>query len=322
MHAFILAGGFATRLWPLTEHRAKPLLPLVGKPIVNHIIDKVPAGIPITVSTNAAFEEAFFEWKSTITREHVSVHIEQVMHDDMKLGALGAIAFWVKNNSINEDILLLTGDNYFGFDLGAFLACKRENIPLIAAYDIGDMAKASSFGTILLNEDGKTVKGFEEKPKNPQSSLVSTGCSLLPASLLPVLIEYAAEHPDNIGGIFEECIRRGITIDCFRFTEPWFDIGTFDSYLEATRSMVQDRVMLGTDARLEETNCQESVVIGEKSEVLKSTLRNTVIFDGCFIEECHLENCILDNRCVLRGVDLSNKMIRADTTIILPNAKA
>jgi len=123
-----------------------------------------------------------------------------------------------------------------------------------------------------------------------------------------------------VGGIFEEFLRRGTAVDSFRFTEHWFDIGTFDSYLEATRTMVGDRVLLGDGARLEESDCEHSVVVGKGSEVLKSTLKNTVVFDDCFIEECTLENCILDNRCVLRGVDLRNKMIRADTTIVLPKS--
>lgn len=318
MHAFILAGGFATRLWPLTEHRAKPLLPLIGKPIIDHIIEKIPAGIPVTVSTNAAFEESFREWKETMRREQLSVHIEQVMHDDAKLGALGATAAWIQNNGIQEDILLLTGDNYFGFDMQAFLGTQRKDTPLIAAYDVGDLAKASRFGTIILNDDGKTAKAFEEKPKEPKSSLVSTGCTVIPASALPILVEYAQIHPDNVGGIFEELLRRGITVDCFQFKDPWFDIGTFDSYLEATKTMVGDRVLLGENARMEQSQSEHSVVVGKGSEIIKSTLKNTVVFDDCFIEECTLENCILDNRCVLRGVDLQNKMIRADTTIVLP----
>jgi GTP:adenosylcobinamide-phosphate guanylyltransferase len=68
MHAFILAGGFATRLWPLTEKRAKPLLPLAGKPLLTHLLEKIPRDIPVTVSTNAAFANGFSEWQKMIDR--------------------------------------------------------------------------------------------------------------------------------------------------------------------------------------------------------------------------------------------------------------
>ena len=63
MHAFILAGGFATRLWPLTEKRAKPLLPLAGVPLIEYLVQDIPEDIPITISTNAVFKEAFEESK-------------------------------------------------------------------------------------------------------------------------------------------------------------------------------------------------------------------------------------------------------------------
>lgn len=320
MHAFILAGGFATRLWPLTEHRAKPLLPLVGKPIIEHILEKIPADVSVTVSTNAAFGDAFQAWKNTLGRANVQVHVEPVLNDDAKLGALRAVGDWIESTGIKEDVLLLTGDNYLGFDMKAFLDTARPDVPLVAGYDIRELAKASRFGTILTDADGKTIKAFEEKPKEPKSTLVSTGCSLIPASALGVLIDFAKKHPDNVGGIFEEFLRRGMPVDCFRFTEHWFDIGAFDSYLDATKTMVGTAVLLGKDAVVEGGECEGSVVIGAGSKVTDSTLRNTVLFEGCDIRECTLENCILDDRCVLRGVDLRNQMIRADTKIILPES--
>lgn len=318
MEAFILAGGFATRLWPLTEHRAKPLLPLVGKPIIDHIIEKIPADVPVTVSTNAAFGEAFEEWKRSIGRANVSVHVEPVLNDDAKLGALRAVGDWIEGNGVREDILLLTGDNYLGFDMNAFLKAARPEVPLVAAYDIRDLAKASRFGTIVPDVNGTAVQAFEEKPKEPKSTLVSTGCSLLPASSLSTLIAFAKKHPDNVGGIFEEFLRQGIPVDCFRFTEHWFDIGAFDSYLDATKTMVGEALLLGKGATVERSDCKESVVVGAGSAVTGSILKNTVVFENCVIEECTLENCILDDGCVLRGVDLRNQMIRANTTIALP----
>ena len=316
MHVFILAGGFATRLWPLTERRAKPLLPLAGKPLLDHMVERLPAGIPVTVSTNAEFEDAFLAWKLRSNRPGIHIHIEKARTDEEKLGALGAFAQWVVQKGIREDVLLLTGDNYFGFDFSTFLGHFREGIPLLAAVDLGDRAKARAFGTVLLDESFSVVTGFEEKPVDPKSSIVSTGCSLIPADLLPLLVVFAQRHPDNVGGLFEEFLRRGFPVDCRVFTEPWFDIGSFDSYLAATRALVGERVLCGKGAHIEGSESRGSVVLGDRSVIHKSIVRDCVLFDDCRVEDCVLEHCILDNGCVVKGIDLSGKMLRAGTKLM------
>lgn len=317
MRTFILAGGFATRLWPLTEHRAKPLLPLVGKPILTHIVEKLPADFHVTVSTNASFEEHFDEWQKDVGRP-VTVYIESALHDDAKLGALRAVADWIEREKIDEDVLLLTGDNYLGFDMAEYLKAYRPGTPLVAAYDVGDLEQAKKFGTVVLGADGKSVTAFEEKPKEPKSTFISTGCSVIPKDMLPVLVAYAKDHADNVGGIFEEFIRRGTPVDAFTFADPWFDIGSFEAYLEATKLLVGDAVVKDAESRFDDVNRTGSVVMGKGTDVIRSTLTNVVLFEGCFVEDCVLENCIIDNRCTLRGVELSGKMLRADTTLILP----
>lgn len=340
MHAFLLAGGFATRLWPLTEHRAKPLLPLAGKPMLTHIVEKIPAGMPITVSTNAVFAEGFTQWQETLTRPNVNVVIEQTKSDDQKLGALGAVAQWIEQENINDDILLITGDNYCGFAITDFLNAYTKDVPLLAAYDIGELEKAKAFGTVIVEMNGikekeeqeeqeeqeekeeisplspiHRVLAFEEKPKEPKTTLVSTGCSIIPASALPTLISFSQSHPDNVGGIFEEFLRRGIPVQCFTFKEPWFDVGSFHAYLDATKTLVGEQYLAGIDSTLVNTICEGSVVIGKNCTIINSTLQNTVIFDNCTIEDCILEDCVLDNNCHLSHADMTGKMMREGTTL-------
>lgn len=163
MKAFILAGGFATRLWPLTEKRAKPLLPLAGKPIITHIVKKIPADIPVTVSTNAAFKEGFEEWKNKLGRENVEILIEDTKSDDQKLGALGAVRKWVEDENISEDVLLLTGDNYFGFQISDFLESYTEGTPILAAFDIKEKELAKSFGTVVLDSSSERATSNEQR---------------------------------------------------------------------------------------------------------------------------------------------------------------
>lgn len=315
MKAFILAGGFATRLWPITESRAKPLLPLAGETLIDRIVAQIPADMQVTVSTNAAFGDAFAKWKKQSGRSNVEVRVEQTRNDDEKLGALGSTAQWIAQEKIDDDVLLLTGDNYFGFDMEKFIHAFTGNA-LVAAFDIGEKAKASAFGTIVLNTDGKTVAAFEEKPKDPRSSLVSTGCSIIPRNALNDLVAYAKVKPDNVGGIFEELLRLGKTVECFSFSDAWFDIGSFDAYLEATRAIVGDTCVNPDSSSLTDTPIEGSVVLGERCMIQSSRLTNVVLFDDCNVNDCVLENCIIDNGCFLQGIDLTGKMLRAGTRLV------
>lgn len=314
MHTFILAGGFATRLWPLTEKRAKPLLPLAGTPIISYPVQQLPKDMPVTVSTNNVFKEGFEQWKQENDFSNAEVLIEDTKSDDHKLGALGAVAQWVNDQQIDDDVLLIAGDNYCGFSLTDFIAAYDRR-PLVAAYDIKDLNEAKLFGTVILEPGSSQVQAFEEKPKEPKTTLVSTGCSVLPKETLPVLLEYAKEHPDNIGGIFEEFLRRNIQVDCFTFADPWFDIGSFGAYLEATKKLVGSSVKSGEGSSYDTSEMEESVVLGANSQVHESQLKNVVIFDNCTITDCILEDCIIDNNTVMKGIDLTGKMLREGTVL-------
>ncbi len=331
MRAFILAGGFATRLWPLTEKRAKPLLPLAGEPLLTHLVKKIPSGIPTTISTNAVFADDFEKWKQachaepgrSVTRggDNISILIEDSDHEDKKLGALGAVAKWITEENINEDVLLIAGDNYVGFSISDFIS-KFSGKPLLAAFDIRDLEQAKKFGIVITDSspDPTTgtyrVTGFQEKPEKPESTLVSTGCYVLPVDSLQTLVAYAKDHPDNIGGIFEHFLSKNMEVACASFAEPWFDIGSFDAYLNATRELVGENVLRAEGVIDRETEFEGSIVLGKNSKVARSKLRNVVMFEDCEVEDCVLENCVIDNGCVMRGVDLSGKMVREGTHLV------
>lgn len=312
MKAFILAGGFATRLWPLTERRAKPLLPIAGKPLVSYLIEQIPKEVPIRLSTNAVFADDFAAWKKTVSRD-VEIRIEDAGHDTQKLGALGAVRAWVEEEKIDDDVLLLAGDNYVGCPMDQFLSAFMGKT-LIAGYDIGSTELAKSFGTVILGQDG-TVQSFEEKPAHPASTIISTGWSVLPKNTLPILQEFARSHPDNIGGIFEELLRQKHAIDCFTFTELWKDIGSFEAYLELHRALVGEKALTAPNSTMESSTCNGSVDIGPGVTVKHSTLTDCILFGDSTIEGCVLERCIIDTGCTLTNIDLEGKMLRAGTVL-------
>lgn len=319
MQCLILAGGFATRLWPLTEGRSKPLLPLAGKPLLTHLAEKLPPDMPLTVSTNAAFGKDVQGWAKEQRARKISVYVEDAGHEKEKLGALGALATWIADQKIDDDLLLLAGDNYVGFSLQDFLAAY-DGHPLLAAHDVGDLAHAKRFGTVILESQNGTsgrVAAFEEKPAHPRSTLVSTGCYVLPKETLPVLVTYAQSHPDNIGGVFEEFLRQSIPVDCRVFTDAWRDIGSFHAYLETHDMLLDGKTITGDGTTVDAASrLTGSVAIGKNCTIEGSELKNCIVFDDCKISDCVLEDCILDERCRLTGVDLRGKMLRRGTRLV------
>lgn len=161
----------------------------------------------------------------------------------------------------------------------------------------------------------KRVAAFEEKPAYPQSTFVSAGCVILPTGALPVLMDYAGVKPDNLGGIFEELIRRNIPVECFTFSEQWMDIGSFHSYLGAHKALVGESALVAQSATVESTELRGSVTIGENCVVKGSELTDCMVFDNVTIKDCSLRNCVIDDGCALEGIDLQKQMLRAGTRL-------
>ncbi len=223
MKCLILAGGFGTRLYPLTINKAKALFDYKGKPLLSYLVERVPRNIDILVSTNKKFEADFRRWQQGIDRQ-IELCLEEVHNSEQKKGAVSALNHWVKQQGIVDDLLVIAGDNYFEFDLSHFIAAYNSHNTLVAVYDIGDKDKASHFGVVHLN--GHKIITIEEKPAVPSTSLIATACYILPPRVLPYLDRYCAEgRRDNLGNFISYLVTND-EVHVYTFTEGWFDIGT------------------------------------------------------------------------------------------------
>jgi len=227
MKCLILASGFGTRLYPLTQNCAKPLLPYKGKPMINHIVDKIPADIEILVNVNKKFEADFHAWQKKQSHP-VTICVEDVYAEEERLGAIGSLNYWIQKKSINEDLLLFGSDNYFEFDLSKFMAeFNRKNV-LIAVYDVGDPSRATQYGVIKV-ENNRVIE-LEEKPARPKSSLVATACYIIPARVFPFIKDFCSgERKDNLGNFIAYLIEKD-TVCAYPFSEKWIDIGDLEIY--------------------------------------------------------------------------------------------
>ncbi len=337
MHAIILAGGFATRLWPLTEKTAKPLIEVAGKPLISYIVESLPKDINITVSTNLVFAEDFENWKQKFCKERadkISIFIEDSKGETEKKGALAATALCIQEQKIeenNEDILLLAGDNYFGFNFDHFLS-RAKNNPLLAAFDIEDKNEAKKFGVVVPKNKTEVLE-FEEKPENPSSTLVSTGAYFFPNHTLKHIITYSKDHADDLGGIFEFCMKKNISVEYFSFDEEWYDIGSFSSFMSANKYFLDNglnknydtKKIISPSAQLDFSTKEfiHSVdeennfcIIGENVILKNVKITNSIIMDSCNLENVDITNSLICPNSVIKNRDFYEKIVRENTLSI------
>lgn len=229
MKSLVLSSGFGTRLYPLTLTVAKGLLEYRGRPLIDYVIDKIPQDIDILVNVNKRFEEDFRRWQDGVTRK-IKICAEPVYNEGQSLGAIGSITYWIKNENITEDLLVLASDNYFEFDVLTLIGKFNGRNTLVAVQDIGDIDLASNYGVVQL--DGNRITQFEEKPPEPKSSLIATACWVLPSRVFPIIFEYSSVGKrDNLGSFITYLIEEvKEDVHAFSFTERWLDIGSIDVY--------------------------------------------------------------------------------------------
>ena len=152
MKSIILAAGYATRLKPLTDSIAKQLLPVGGRPMIDWVCDKIEEVTDdIHLVTNARFAEDFRRWAAG--REGVTIHDDGTVSNEDRLGAIGDIAFVLEQTGMDDDLLVVAGDNLFDFglpDFAAFWELKRPG-SAVAVYDCGDLELATHYGVVELD---------------------------------------------------------------------------------------------------------------------------------------------------------------------------
>lgn len=314
MKVLILAWGFATRLWPITEKRAKPLLLINNKEIISHIVEKIPENLEIIISTNKVFEEDFLKWKNeNYKNRNVKIFIEDSKSDKWKKWALWATSLVIQNEKIQEDLMLIAWDNYFWFDFNDFTKLFKWN-PLIACFDIREKEKAKSFW-VVVSKDWKSVDAFEEKPLNPSSTLVSTWCYIFPEKNLKDIIFYAKEKSDDLWWIFEYLKWKWDKINIFTFDKEWFDIWSFEWYLNSHK-LLQKNKFIESSASIKSSKINKKTYIWKNCKIKNSNLENCLIFENCEIENCELRDCIIDKWNSLKNIHLVHKLLRENWVFI------
>lgn len=170
MKCLILAAGYATRLYPLTENFPKPLLDVGGKTIIDWLIDDLRTADVIdeyVVISNHKFAHHFEDWAKTKDYK-VTVVDDGTSSNETRLGAVCDVKFAIEKLGIDDDVMVLAGDNVLDFSLVRFLnyALEKKTSCVMRYFeeDITTIPKRSA-----LELDGDRVVHMEEKPQHPKT---------------------------------------------------------------------------------------------------------------------------------------------------------
>lgn len=237
MQAIILAAGYATRLYPLTLNKAKPLLPVGGQPIMNYIVDgllDVPEINTIYVVTNNKFYKDFCQWqKESYFNKNIVIINDKTTSDKDKLGAIGDIDLIIKKMNIDDDLLVIAGDNLFRFELTEFVDFFKQHGLSIASYKYPYKNELSHYGIVELDNNNRVIK-FQEKPQKPRSDLVAMCLYGFPKNKLGLIKEYLIRgNNKDAPGFYLQWLVSKESVYSFIFTGQWHDIGTKEAYERA-----------------------------------------------------------------------------------------
>ena len=317
MHAIVLAGGYATRMWPITKDRPKMLLPLGEQTVIGQTIEQLEADDRIDeifVSVNRRFADDFerFIAASEFSRPRVSV--EETVSEYEKLGVVGALNQLVEREGIDEDLLIVAGDNLVSFAMSDFVdAFEERDAPTIATYDVDSLEQAKKYGLVQVEDD--RVTSFQEKPDEPESTLVSIACYALPRDAL-VFDEYLAEgnNPDEIGW-FVQWLQARRDVYTYSFDEVSYDIGSAESYLDAVAWTLEGESVVADSATVEDATLEGNVHVMSGATITDSTLRNTVVFPEAKITNSDVSGSIVDQYASIENLELNEAIVGPHSTL-------
>ncbi len=243
MNVLILAAGYATRLYPLTLTKAKPLLEVAGKPMIEWVLDNLAPVSEIEgiyVVTNNKFAKDFQEWAAKYQTRQPARPIKVINDgsngDSDKLGAIGDIELaLLRENLAEEDLLVVAGDNLFSEPLTEFVRAAQGSEATLATYDVGNLEAIKKYSAITTDANG-VLSSFEEKPADPKSTLTGIALYYFARDTISLFTTYiaAGNNPDQPGRFIQWLYTRK-PVKTHQIAGTWFDIGSKETLEEANQ---------------------------------------------------------------------------------------
>ena len=329
MKAVIMAGGFGTRIQPLTSSFPKPMIPLFNRPIMLHIVELLKK-YDITDLVMLLYHQPFYIKNFFRDGSDFGVKITYVtpLQD---LGTAGAVK--AAEKYLDQRFMVISGDLLTDFNLKKIMDFHSDN-KAKATITLTSVKDPLQFGVVITDKE-KRITQFLEKPGWGEviSDTINTGIYVLEPEILSQIPD--GENFDFSQDLFPQMLADKEALFGYTAKGYWRDIGNTDSYREAYQDIFKGRVNLkidepkqdfvgkdlriGVDVKLEHAGGLEgTIVIGDNSQVLGDvSIKDTVIGRNCTIERgVKLNRCVIwDNSYVKKGAKITDSVICSNVRI-------
>ncbi len=322
--AVVLAGGYGTRLRPLTFTTPKALIPLVNRPVIDYILDYLTGyGLnDIVITTNYMREQTIAYLSSS--RKDLKISYPE---EPSPLGTAGS----VKNADIADTMVIIQGDNITEIDIGTLLRFHKahDGLVTIALLPVSD---PSLYGVADIERSTGRIRRFQEKPAPDAcfSNLANTGLYIVEPEALELVPEGRAF--DFSRDLFPLIVAKkegyGCVVEGF-----WADIGNLEGYMEASRWILESRgfqcagtaeiaecdiqgnVAIGENAKIEDSVIRGPAVVGDHATLLRSKMYRSVVFPRVTLNEATLHNSVICEDTMIKKADITDSIIGARSAL-------
>lgn len=302
MQAVILAGGFGTRLAPLTYTRPKPMLPILNKPMIHHLVDSLPQETEIILATNYKTEQ-ITDYFEKIGRKII------INKEPEPLGTGGATKYAEKY--IDGTFLVLNGDIISSLNIRKFIQFHKKNRAM-ATISLWPVENVWEFGVVELKADGR-ITNFVEKPGRGEapSNLINAGAYCLEPEILDYIDRGRLVSMEK--DIFPAIINEGRRFYGYTFEGFWIDVGRPSSYIDVNKELLRRNRMkyivgegCDVDGQLDGSCIGNGTKIGKNTKVFSS-----VIYENCIIGT----NSVIERSIIGSGCTIGNNVMLRNAVI-------
>ncbi len=297
MQVLMLTGGFGTRLRPLTDIVPKPLVPLLNRPLIDHLLDMLPDDVEVAFTLSYGRDAIVDHLRSRDDSGRFAF-----IDEPEPLGTGGAVRN--ARRRLDGPFLVMNGDIVTALDIMdlATFHSRRGGIGTISLVEVPD---PSRFGAVAM--DGDRITEFVEKPEGtPPSNWVNAGFYMLEPEVIDLI------PPGKVSmerEVFPSLLPRGLL--GYRYVGRWTDVGTLESYLKAQEALLEGMVASG--------DLDDPLLVAEGARVDSPVDPPAVIGQGVRIgRRCRLRNCailegaVVGDRCVVDSAIVSPGAVRGD----------